>query len=49
MTMIKRDFLFLIARFLGLLFFSMYNLYVDKECSLDFMGLIKERIDGNSS
>lgn len=30
-------------------FFSMYNLYVDKECSLDFMGLIKERIDGNSS
>ena len=48
MTMIKRDFLFLIARFLGC-FFSMYNLYVDKECSLDFMGLIKERIDGNSS
>ena len=30
-------------------FCSMYKLYVDKEYTLDFMGLIKQRTDGNSS
>ena len=30
-------------------FCSMYKLYVDKEYTLDFVGLIKQRTDGNSS
>ena len=41
--MIKRYFLFLISILLGL-FFSVYQLYVDKEYSLDFIGLIKDTL-----
>ena len=43
LTMIKIYFLFLISILLGL-FFSVYQLYVDKEYSLDFIGLIKDTL-----